>query len=58
MKNYKNFREKSSSLKPFLIAIQKIYYNKGELSKFYIVGGIGIVKNYVSILFLLYLFSP
>ena len=47
MKNYKNFNEKSSSFKPILIAIQKIYYNKGELSKFYIVGGIGLVINYI-----------
>ena len=47
MKNYKNFKEKSSIFKPFLFAIQKIYYNKGELSKFYIVGGIGLVINYV-----------
>lgn len=47
MKNYKNFKEKSSSIKPFLIAIRKIYYNKGELSKFYIVGGVGLVINYV-----------
>ena len=47
MKNYKNFREKSSSFNPFLIAIRKVYYNKGELSKFYIVGGIGLVINYI-----------
>jgi dolichol-phosphate mannosyltransferase len=47
LKNYKNFKEKSSTFKPFLIAIQKIYYNKGELSKFYIVGGIGLIINYV-----------
>ena len=47
MKNYKNFKEKSSTFKPFLIAIRKIYYNKGELSRFYIVGGIGLIINYV-----------
>ncbi len=55
MKNYKNFREKSSSFNPFLIAIRKVYYNKGELSKFYIVGGIGLIINYfVSYFFFTY----
>ncbi|MGZ5471114.1 MAG: GtrA family protein [Nitrososphaeraceae archaeon] len=55
MKNYKNLKEKSSPVNSFLIAIQKIYYNKGELSKFYIVGGIGLVINYfVSYFFFTY----
>lgn len=47
MKNYKKVKEKSSPLNSFLIAINKIYYHKGELSKFYIVGGIGLVINYL-----------
>ena len=47
MKNYKKLIEKSSLVNSFLIAINKIYYQKGELSKFYIVGGIGLVINYL-----------
>jgi len=47
LKNYKKVKEKSSPLDSFLIAINKIYYQKGELSKFYIVGGIGLVINYL-----------
>lgn len=47
MKNYKKVKEKPSPLNCFLIAINKIYYQKGELSKFYIVGGIGLVINYL-----------
>ncbi len=55
MKNYKNLKEKSSPVNSFLNAIEKIYYNKGELSKFYIVGGIGLVINYfVSYFFFTY----
>ena len=46
MKNYKKINEKSSPINTFLIAINKIYYQKGELTKFYIVGGIGLVINY------------
>ena len=57
LKNYKNLKENSSPLSSFLIAIQKIYYNKGELSKFYIVGGIGLVINYfVSYFFFTYFY--
>ena len=47
MKNYKKLIEKSSLVNSFLIAINKIYYQKGELSKFYIVGGIGLIINYL-----------
>ncbi|HEX6645829.1 MAG TPA: GtrA family protein [Nitrososphaeraceae archaeon] len=47
MKNYKKVKEKCSPINSFLIAINKIYYHKGELSKFYIVGGIGLVINYL-----------
>jgi dolichol-phosphate mannosyltransferase len=55
LKNYKNINEKTSPVHSLLIAIQKIYYNKGELSKFYIVGGIGLVINYfVSYFFFTY----
>jgi dolichol-phosphate mannosyltransferase len=46
LKNYKKIKEKSSLINTFLIAINKIYYKKGELTKFYMVGGIGLVINY------------
>ena len=46
MKNYKKVQEKSSPINSFLIAINKIYHQKGELTKFYMVGGIGLVINY------------
>lgn len=47
MKNYKKVKEKSSFVNSILVAINKIYYHKSELSKFYIVGGIGLVINYL-----------
>jgi len=47
LKNYKKVKEKSSFVNSILIAINKIYYHKSELSKFYIVGGIGLVINYL-----------
>jgi dolichol-phosphate mannosyltransferase len=47
LKNYKKVKEKSSLVNSFRITINKIYYHKGELSKFYIVGGIGLVINYL-----------
>ncbi len=47
MKNYKKVKEKSSFVNSILVAINKIYYHKSELSKFYIVGGIGLIVNYL-----------
>ena len=47
MKNYKKVKEKSSFVNSILVAINKIYYHKSELSKFYIVGGIGLIINYL-----------
>lgn len=47
MKNYKKVKEKSSFVNSILVAIHTIYYHKSELSKFYIVGGIGLVINYL-----------
>jgi len=47
LKNYKKVKEKSSFVNSILVAINKIYYHKSELSKFYIVGGIGLVINYL-----------
>ena len=46
MKNPKNHREKSSNPKTLVLLIQKIYRNKGEISKFYIVGALGLFINY------------
>jgi putative flippase GtrA len=47
LKNYKKVKEKSSFVNSILVAINKIYYHKSELSKFYIVGGIGLIINYL-----------
>lgn len=47
MKNYKNLKEKSSTFKSILSLIQRIYQNKGEILRFYIVGAIGLVINYI-----------
>ena len=47
MKNHKNYKEKSSSTKTILFLIQRIYMNKGEISKFYTVGAIGLFINYI-----------
>jgi len=47
LKNYKKVKEKSSFVNSILVAINTIYYHKSELSKFYIVGGIGLVINYL-----------
>ena len=56
MKNYKNLKEKSSTFKSILSLIQRIYQNKGEILRFYIVGAIGLVINYiVSSYFFIYL---
>ena len=56
MKNYKNLKEKSSTYKSIFSLIQSIYQNKGEILRFYIVGAIGLVINYiVSSYFFIYL---
>lgn len=56
MKNYKNLKEKSSTYKTIFSLIQNIYQNKGEILRFYIVGAIGLVINYiVSSYFFIYL---
>ncbi|HET7642413.1 MAG TPA: GtrA family protein [Nitrososphaeraceae archaeon] len=56
MKNYKNLKEKSSTYKSIFSLIQNIYQNKGEILRFYIVGAIGLVINYiVSSYFFIYL---
>lgn len=47
MKNHKNYKEKFSSTKTILSLIQRIYMNKGEISKFYTVGAVGLFINYV-----------
>ena len=47
MKNHKNYKEKFSSTKTILFLIQRIYMNKGEISKFYTVGAIGLFINYI-----------
>ena len=56
MKNYKNLKEKSSTYRSIFSLIQSIYQNKGEILRFYIVGAIGLVINYiVSSYFFIYL---
>lgn len=47
MKNHKNYKEKFSSTKTIFSLIQRIYMNKGEISKFYTVGAIGLFINYI-----------
>jgi len=47
LKNHKNYKEKSSSPNTILFYIQSIYKNKGEISKFYTVGALGLFINYV-----------
>jgi dolichol-phosphate mannosyltransferase len=47
LKNHKNYKEKSSSPKTILFFIQGIYKNKGEISKFYTVGAVGLFINYI-----------
>ena len=55
MKNHKKYKEKSSSSKTILFFIRGIYRNKSEISKFYIVGAIGLFVNYfVSFYFFTY----
>jgi dolichol-phosphate mannosyltransferase len=46
LKNHKNYKEKSSNSKTILFFIRRIYRNKSEISKFYIVGAIGLFINY------------
>jgi dolichol-phosphate mannosyltransferase len=46
LKNHKNYKEKSSNPEAILLLIQRIYRNRGEISKFYIVGAIGLFINY------------
>jgi len=47
LKNHKKYKEKSSSTKTILFLVQRIYRNKGEISKFYTVGAIGLFINYI-----------
>jgi len=47
LKNHKKYKEKSSSTITILFLVQRIYRNKGEISKFYTVGAIGLFINYI-----------